>query len=141
MYNSTLTRRNRINPCQLALITTSNPDPSHNWLEPPQQPLPPPSNPIIDFGSCPFKEEILPPEEHTPLLRFHPKISPLRVHKPVHSFSTGGCTVEEEIPPSWKMENQLTAMDTDLEMDIELMKEMPQLTPLRLPDEHLQLIF
>jgi hypothetical protein len=49
--------------------------------------------------------------------------------------------VEEEIPPSWQMENQSTTMDADLEMDVELMEEPPQLTPLQLSDEHLQLIF
>jgi hypothetical protein len=92
LYYNTLTRRNRLDPSQLALITTSNLDPSHNWSK---KPLPPTSNPIIDFGSCPVEEEILPPEELTPMLRFHPKIAPLRVHTPDHSFGTGGCIVEE----------------------------------------------
>jgi hypothetical protein len=109
--------------------------------EPPQQPLPLPSNPIIYFGSCPVEEEILPPEDHTPSLSFHPEIAPLRVHTPVHGFNTGGCIVEEEISPSWQMENQLTIMDADLDMDVESMKELPKLTPLQLSDEHLQLIF
>jgi hypothetical protein len=49
--------------------------------------------------------------------------------------------VEEEIPPSWKMEIPSTTTDADLEMDAELMEEPPPPTPLRLPDEHLQLIF
>jgi hypothetical protein len=62
LYYNALTRRNRLDPSQLALITTSTPDPSQNWLEPPQQPFPPPSNPTIDFGNFPVDEEILPPE-------------------------------------------------------------------------------
>jgi len=92
LYYNALTRHNRLDPSQLTLITTSNPDPSHNW---PQQPLPPTSNPTIDYGSCPIKEEILPPEELTPPLNFHPKISPLRAHTLDHSFGIGGCIVEE----------------------------------------------
>jgi hypothetical protein len=138
LYYNALTICNRLDPSQLTLITTSNPDPSHNW---PQQPLPPTSNPTIDYGSCPIKEEILPPEELTPPLNFHPKISPLRAHTPDHSFGIVGCIVEEENPPSWKMEIPLIATKANLEMDANLMEEPPPPTTLRLPEEHLQLIF
>jgi len=120
-YNS-LTRCIRLNPSQLALITTSNPNPSHNWHELPQKPLPPSYTPILDFGSCHVEEEILPLEEHIPLLSLHYEISPLRVHTLVHSFGTRGCIVEEEIPPSWKMENQPTDMESDLDMDVGLLE-------------------
>jgi hypothetical protein len=68
-------------------------------------------------------------------LSFHPEIAPLRVHTQVHGFGTGGCIVEEEIPPSWQVENHPTTMDADSE------EEPPLLSPLRLLDEHLQLIF
>jgi hypothetical protein len=117
LYYNSLSRCNRLDPSHLALITTSTPDPSQNWLEPPQQPLPPPSNPTMDFGSFPVKEETPPPEEHTPPLSFHPEITPLRVHTQVHGFGTGGCIVEEEIPPSWQVENQPTTMDAYSAMD------------------------
>jgi hypothetical protein len=52
--------------------------------------------------------------------------------------------VEEEIPPSWQVATPTTTMDAvdaDLEMDADLMEEPPPPTPIRLPDEHLQLIF
>jgi hypothetical protein len=101
LYYITLSRHNRLDPSDLALITTNTPKPSQNWLELPQQPFPLPSNPIMDFGSCPIEEETPPPKEHTPPLSFHPKIAPLKVHTQVHGFGTGGCIVEEEIPPSW----------------------------------------
>jgi hypothetical protein len=92
--------------------------------------LPPPSNSTIEFGSYPFDEEILPPEEHTPPLSFHPEISPLRVHTPIHCFGTGGCIMKEEIPPSWQVENKLTTMDADSAMDVGLVEESPHLSPL-----------
>jgi hypothetical protein len=62
LYYNALSRRNRLDPSQLALITTSTPDPSQNWLEPPQQPLPPPSNPTMDFAVALSKRKL-------PLLR------------------------------------------------------------------------
>jgi hypothetical protein len=43
--------------------------------------------------------------------------------------------VEEEIPPSWQVENHLMTADVDSEA------EPPLLSPHRLSDEHLQIIF
>jgi hypothetical protein len=83
----------------------------------------------MDFGSFPVKEEILPLEEHTPLLSFHPEIAPLRFHTQVHGFGTGVCIVEEEIPPTWHVENQPKAMDVYLEMDFYSEEESPHLSP------------
>jgi hypothetical protein len=69
LYYNALSRCNRLDPSQLALITLST-NPSQNWLEPPQQPSPPPSNLTMDFNNCHVEEETPPPEEHTPLLSF-----------------------------------------------------------------------
>ena len=49
--------------------------------------------------------------------------------------------MEEEIPPSWKVDIPMKTMDADLEMDADMMEEMPPPTPIRISDKHLELIF
>jgi hypothetical protein len=50
-------------------------------------------------------------------------------------FGTGGCIVEEEIPPSRQVEDHSTSAGEETEV------ETPLLSPNRLSDEHLQIIF
>jgi hypothetical protein len=38
--------------------------------------------------------------------------------------------MKEEIPPSWQVENNLTAMDADSAMDVGLVEKSPHLSPL-----------
>jgi len=67
----------------------------------------------MDSSSYPVEEETPPPEEDTPSLSFHPENAPPIFHTQVQGVGTSGCIVEEEIPPSWKVEKHPTVVDAD----------------------------
>jgi hypothetical protein len=112
LYYNALSRHDRLTPSQLALIASRISGPRHNSQgssEPPSSP------PHSIHGNFPVKEETPPSRERTPLLTnplAPPKINP---QDPV--FGDGSCMVEEEIPPSWQVEEHMVITSEDKEVE------------------------